>query len=408
VRRDRFWLVVSLGVAAVSLVVGYFAWPGGRDPEYVTAPVERGSIVAAVKATGAVNPVTSVQVGTYVSGPILEIYADFNSKVAKGERIAKIDPRTFSMKVDMAAANLADAEARVARAQADLDLKHAQLIRQQSLAQSRVASLNDLDVARSAAEQAEADLKLARATVAQAAAALSEARINLGYTEIVSPVDGIVVSRNVDVGQTVAASFQTPTLFVIAEDLTKMQVNAQVSEADIGMVREGQIATFTVDAYPGRAFPASVKQVRNSPLTVQSVVTYDVVLNVDNREGLLKPGMTASVDIVTARAEDVLKVPTAALRFKPPTPDDEADDASGTARAYPSGGGEATKPRPTVYRLVHGEPVAAAVTTGLADETTTEVKSADLEPGERVILRLKPAAQQNATIPGMGPSRRRP
>lgn len=412
-RRVRFWLAVSLGVGAAAGVAAWLLWPSSNLAEYVTAPVERGEIVATVKATGSLAPVKAVDVGTYVSGPILEILADFNSNVTRGQLIAKIDPRTFLLAVDSAEANLTNAQARVAQAKANLELRRAQLRRHQELARTRVVSGEELDVARSGAAQATAELRLAEATVEQARAAVDDARVRLGYTEIVSPIDGIVVSRNVNVGQTVAATFQTPTLFVIAGDLTRMGVAAQVSEADIGAVRDGQTAKFTVDAYPGRPFAATVTQVRNAPQTVQNVVTYDVILSVDNPEGLLKPGMTASVTIVTGRREDVLKVPTSALRFRPP--DSQAEDeqhAVATARAARDPrdgvGKEPDDRAPRVYRLVNDQPVPVAVTPGINDELMTEVASHDLRSSDRVILRIKPkAADQPGLLPGFGGPRRR-
>ncbi|MEW6270978.1 MAG: efflux RND transporter periplasmic adaptor subunit [Thermodesulfobacteriota bacterium] len=390
-RRGRSWLVAALGAGALAALLYWLFAGNGEVREYVTVPVERGPIVATVTATGTLNPVRSITVGTYVSGPIADIRVDYNSPVQKGQVIAKIDPRTFQGKVDRARAELANAEAQVEKARADLNLKRAQLQRQEALARTKVVSREELDVARSNAEQAVAQLSLAQAAVAQAKASLSEAEVNLGYTDIVSPVDGIVVSRDVQVGQTVAASFQTPTLFVIAEDLAKMQVNSFVSEADIGRVREGQSATFTVDAYPGREFPATVRQVRNAPQSLENVVTYDVVLDVDNREHLLKPGMTANVSIVVASADDVLKVPTAALRFRPPQDEGE----TGTAHAVPSARSRDERDDRAVWLLSRGRPVRVEVETGLADDVMTAVSGGDLEPGDRVITRIKsePAEQ---------------
>lgn len=391
--RGRLWIAAIAALAVVALLATWWFGDGADQRRYVTAPVERGPIVATVTATGTVNPVKSVTVGTYVSGPIQDIFVDYNSPVTKGQVIAKIDPRTYQGKVDRARAELSTAIAGVEKARADAKLRRLQEARQEALARTRVVSRDELDVSRSTAEQAEAQLKLAEAAVEQAQASLREAEVNLGYTDIVSPVDGIVVSRDVQVGQTVAASFQTPTLFVIAEDLKRMQVNAFVSEADIGRVREGQRATFSVDAYPGRSFPAIVRQVRNSPQSVENVVTYDVVLDVDNEEQLLKPGMTANVSVVTAEANDVLKVPTAALRFQPPPPGDGAvaaprPTAGASEKAEPAGArGEA------VWVLSRGVPKRVPVTPGLSDETMTAVTSDALEPGDRVITRIQSDAQ---------------
>jgi HlyD family secretion protein len=304
------------GLVVLALIY-WWVRSGDEEAGYLTTAVERGMISQLVAATGTVNPVTTVQVGTYVSGPIKEIYVDFNSPVKKGQVAAKIDPRPFIMKVRQAEANLANAWAKVKKDEADLTYKKLTLERIQELLRRDLVSQDERDTARSNHEQAEAQIELDRAQVKQAEAALEEARVNLGYTDIVSPVDGVVIARNVDVGQTVAASFQTPVLFLIARDLTKMQVNANVSEADIGLVAEGNPASFTVDAYPERAFWGTIEQVRNSPLIVQNVVTYDVVISVDNLDFALKPGMTASVSVRVAHREDTLKVPLAALRFRP-------------------------------------------------------------------------------------------
>ncbi|MBU6283133.1 efflux RND transporter periplasmic adaptor subunit [bacterium] len=400
----RFRIGVALGLAALA---GYVAWTMRSEPErreWVTATVERGPLVSTVAATGTVNPVKSVIVGTYVSGPVAAIDVDFNSKVRRGQRIAKIDPRNFVGKVEQARASLADAQAQVRKAEAELALRRSQLGRQEKLATSRVLSVEELDVARSSAKQAEAQLSLAGAEVEKARASLKDAEVNLGYTDIVSPVDGIVVSRNVDVGQTVAATFQTPTLFVIAESLERMQVNAFVGEADIGRVREGQEASFTVDAFPGRAIPAVVRQVRNAPTTVQNVVTYDVVLDVDNRDGTLKPGMTANVRIVTDRVADSLLVPTAALRFRPPSAEEAPPSPAPPA---PAGAGRAGR----VWRLEGEQPVAVAVVAGLSDETTTAIESGGIAPGDRVVLRLAPQGaappSSNPMLPGLGGGSRR-
>ncbi len=427
-RRGRTRIGAWLGAAVVAALLAWLLWPSSEEREYVTAPVERGPIVATVGATGAVNPVRSVQVGTYVSGPILELYADFNSPVVRGQRIAKIDPRTFVGKVEINRAELANAEARVAKASADLELKRTQLGRQRALARTAVTSANELDIAAASAAQAEAELQLARAGVEQARAALREAEVNLGYTDILSPIDGIVVSRNVDVGQTVAASFQTPTLFVIAEDLARMEVYAFVSEADVGRVHEGQSASFTVDAFPGRPFAATVRQVRNAPTTLQNVVTYDVVLEVDNSAGLLKPGMTANVRIVTDERVDVLLVPSAALRFRPPETGEDAGVApaaraaashAGTTRdmAPASPASDAGAPAPLaaaraaaggtrpgrVYRLEGDRLVPVEVAVGISDDTLTQVEGSGLAAGDRVVLRIRSAAPPpSGALPGMG------
>src|SRR3989441_896879 len=242
-----------------------------------------------------------------------------------GQRVAKIDPAPFTVKVREAEANLKNAEAKVQKDRADLQLKKLLLERNQVLLSKNLNAQNDVDTAKSNYDQAVAQLSLDAAGVAQAQASLDEAQINLRYTDILSPVDGVVVSRSVDVGQTVAASFQTPTLFLIAEDLAKMQVDTNVSESDVGRVGLGQPVTFTVDAYPGQPFHGTVAQVRNAPITVQNVVTYDVVVAVDNSGLELKPGMTANVSITTAKRDQALRIPVRALRFRP---DGSAPDAT--------------------------------------------------------------------------------
>lgn len=388
---------VALLVLAVLLLAGaaYAYWRRGNGDGpvgYVTATLERGPVTAAVTATGTVNPVTTVQVGTYVSGPILAIDVDYNSPVRKGQRVAKIDPAPFAVKVQRAEANVGTAWARVAQAQADLRLRTVNLDRSRRLLGTNVVAQNEFDEARSAFERATAQVALEEANVRQATAELEEARINLGYTDITSPVDGVVVSRNVDVGQTVAASFQTPTLFLIAQNLTEMQVNAAVSESDIGTVREGQPVTFTVDAYPGRDFAGRVTQVRNAPTTVQNVVTYDVVIGVDNTDLALKPGMTATVEIETAHADDALRLPLRALTFTPPDHDGAGRDD-----------GEA------VWRLRgDGTLERVAVETGVRDDSHVAVAGGGLAAGDAVVLALDTAVgpREGPRIPGVPRFRR--
>jgi HlyD family secretion protein len=315
--------------------------------------------------------------------------------------VAKIDPSQFQVKVSQAEANLVNAKASVVKAESDLELKRLTLDRYRELRRRDLISQNDLDTAKSTFDQAVAQVALEQASVRQAEAQLAEARINLGYTDIVSPVDGVVVSRNVDVGQTVAASFQTPTLFQIAQDLTKMQVNASVSESDIGTVRDGQRATFNVDAFPGREFRGLVVQVRNAPITVQNVVTYDVVIEVDNSSLELKPGMTATVTITTAEREDVLRAPVRALRFNP----DAAAEAS-PGRAAPTRRGASA---PVVWRLeADGTVERVEVKTGLRDDVHVEIVSGGLEAGDQVAVAYNRKAEVPAApnIPGM-PRRRR-
>ena len=377
----------GLFLAGLLLLALIYWWvrSGEEEVGYLTAKVEWGMISQVVTATGTVNPVTTVQVGTYVSGPIKEIHVDFNSPVEKGQIVAKIDPRPFVMKVRQAEANLANARAKIKKDEADLTYKKLRLERMQELLRRSLISEDDRDTAQSNYEQAKAQLELDNAQVEQAKAALEESRVNLGYTDILSPVDGVVISRSVDVGQTVAASFQTPVLFLIARDLTKMQVNANVSEADIGLVAEGNTASFTVDTYPERAFWGTIRQVRNSPLIVQNVVTYDVVINVDNPDFALKPGMTATVSVRVAHREDTLKVPLAALRFRP---DKEEDSHVDGKRVWVLGPQKDLRPVPVV--------------TGISDDTFTELVSNTLKEGDEVVtsFRSTSSATSRVTLPG--------
>ncbi len=398
-RRWRLLVLALFLVVAGGVVYRGLAGSERSAPRYRTERVTRGDLVASVTATGTVNPVKTVQVGTYVSGPIQAIDVDFNSPVKKDQRVAKIDPRPFQLRVQQSEAGLANARAALAKARADLAYKSANLTRNRELATQGIVAADAVDVLASGVQQARAEVALQEAQTQQAEAQLAEARVNLGYTDIVSPVDGVVVSRAVDVGQTVAASFQTPTLFVIAEDLTKMQVNANVSEADIGAVREGQTATFSVDAFPERSFTGVVSQVRNSPLNVQNVITYDVVIDSANADLALRPGMTANVEIVVGRREGVLRIPTAALRFRPPAGEGEAVAAPTAA---------------TVWRLAGTTPEPVAVSAGLADDSYTEVHGGGLAEGDAVIVGLERAhagdaasAQQRPPGFNMGGGHRR-
>ncbi len=389
--------VALIAGALVALAIAYWIYraeTSAPPPEYVTGPVDRGPVEQTVTATGTVNPVTTVQVGTYVSGPIQAIDVDYNSPVKKGQRVAKIDPAPFAVKVREAEANLANSKAKVQKDQADLELKKLLLERNRALLGKNLIAQNDLDTAKSNYDQAVAQLALDQAGVQQSQASLEEGQINLRYTDILSPVDGVVVARNVDVGQTVAASFQTPTLFLIAEDLTKMQVDTNVSESDVGRVSQGQAATFTVDAYPGQPFEGTVAQVRNAPITVQNVVTYDVVIAVDNPKLELKPGMTANVAVTTARRDQVLRLPARAFRFRPegaPAPTSRKEESV----VYVLGG--------------DGEPRKVEVKVGIRDAQHAELLGGDLKDGDKVIIGIRremPDAASQARPPGFAGPRR--
>jgi HlyD family secretion protein len=372
-------LVVAALIIAVAV---YFLHGGSSGAQYVTTPASRGDIVQAVIATGTVNPVVTVQVGTYVSGPIVQMLCDFNTQVKKGQLCAKIDPSTYQVTLDQAQANLANGTAQLHKDEATLAYAKVTYQRDQQLIGENVISQDALDSAKSTYQAAVAQVEVDKAAIMQQQASVRAAKVNLAYTDIISPVDGTVVARNVDMGQTVAASFQTPTLFLIAQDLTKMQVDTNVSESDVGPVLAGQKAGFTVDAFPDRTFWGSVAQVRQSPITVQNVVTYDVVIAVSNPELLLKPGMTANARIVTAERDSVLKVPLQALRFSP-TGADEHQHHRGAGNGTKSAESERNG---HVWVSDNGKLRRVKIVRGLDDGNSVEIVSGDLQPGEQVVI----------------------
>jgi HlyD family secretion protein len=369
-------LIAGLIVIVIA-AAGYFLFRGnGNEPKFRTDKVARGDIEMAVTATGTVNPVTTVLVGTQVSGTIKNIYVDFNSPVKKGQLIARIDPALFEAQVNQARSNLFSAQANQEKAEATLVDAQRTMERYKELFSKNLVAKSDFDTAETNYETAKASVNAAKAQVAQSEAALSSTDINLYYTKIISPVDGIVVSRNVDVGQTVAASFQTPTLFSIAQDLTKMQIDTNVAEADIGKLKVGQDVEFTVDAYPDITFKGKVGQVRNAPITVQNVVTYDVVIHVNNPDVKLKPGMTANVSIIVSIKKDVLKIPNAALRFKP------VDKSKPADKSKPGAQQKGT----AVWTLEQGKSKRIPVSLGISDGNYTEVISGDIKEGQELIV----------------------
>jgi HlyD family secretion protein len=351
---------------------------------YETAAVDRGRIDAKVTATGTVSAIVTVQVGSQVSGRIDKLFVDWSSPVKKGQVVATIEPSFFRAAAQQARATYAAARAAVDKAKAQAVEAERTYARSQKLLHEGLASQADVDVAEGNALAARADVAAQEASVLQARAALDQAMLNLGYTTIVSPIDGTVISRNVDVGQTVAAALQAPTLFTIAQDLTKMQVDTNVAEADVGKLREGMAVTFTVDAYPGRPFAGRVRQVRDAAQTVQNVVTYDAVIDFDNDQHLLRPGMTASVTFVYADRADALRLPNGALRFKP----DAATVAAMTGA--PAAKGKAAPPKApppaaderVAWVLRGGKAVEVPVRVGITDGTTTEVVSGDVREGD--------------------------
>ena len=405
-----------IGVLTVGLTIGgYVAFNGERKApvRYRSTAVERGPVISLVTATGTINPVVSVQVGTQVSGMIKSLHADFNSVVKAGDVVAVIDPEPIKARRDQAASNLEMAKASVSRAKTDLAQRKRELDRVKSLVAQQFVSQNDVDVAATNFQAAEAQVNVAAAQVKQAEAALNAAELDLKYTIIRSPVNGIVVARNVEVGQTIAASFATPNLFLIALDLTKMQVDTNVSESDIGGITEGKEATFTVDAYPGHQFFGTIRQVRLAPINVQNVVTYNVVVSVDNGDLRLKPGMTANVSIVVAQRDSVLKVPNAALRFTPPVAGQTDRSLPGGMHAKETGREETTgagrgvgAPSRTVWKQgPSGDLESIRVQTGISDGLATEIVSQELSEGALVIVGIdRPKGERGGAElpPGFG------
>jgi len=349
-------LIGLLIVAAVGAGVGaYYIKRGGPEIQIVTSPISRGDIVDTVGATGTLQAVTTVQVGSQVSGNISWLGADFNSIVKKGQTIARLDPSLFQAQLEQSKANLAQAHANLAKAQSDLQRMRVQLTdaqqkytRAQELAAKSLLPQSDLDSAKIAVDSAQASLGAQQATVNQATASVAQSQasvnqnqVNLDHTIITAPIDGIVTQRSVDVGQTVAASMQAPTLFVLAADLTKMQVNANIDEADVGRIRPGQHVTFRVDAYPTETFEGAVSQIRLQPVVVQNVTTYGTVIDVPNNQLKLKPGMTANVKVEISKRTDVLRIPNAALRFRPSTDVFAALNQQVPPEAQPGGGNRA-------------------------------------------------------------------
>ncbi|MDD5300970.1 MAG: efflux RND transporter periplasmic adaptor subunit [Gallionella sp.] len=362
-----------LAVAAItaSTVTYRQLYTVSPEQQYRVQPVEKGGISQTVSANGTINPVSLVNVGTQVSGTVKKLYVDYNSKVTKGQILLELDDALL-------AAQKKQSQANVQSAMASLELATANEARTRSLLAQEYVSRQELDTAVQARKAAEAQLQLARATV-------EKDQANLDYSVIRSPVAGVVVDRTVDVGQTVAASLQTPTLFKIAQDLSKMQIDANFAEADIGSIRVGQAVRFTVDAFAGRNFQGVVKLIRLNPTTVQNVVTYDVVIDVDNPEQILLPGMTAYVSIAVAERKDVLLVPNAALRFKPANTGDQKRGRPGGA---PNGGAAPKRDvfAGKVYVLEQGELTPLNVSLGITDNRNTEITAGDLKAGDQVIV----------------------
>lgn len=454
-KKHRFPRWIAWAVLAIAAIAGWQIWQSYAQSRivYETLPLEYGSVQAGITATGALNPVVSVQVGSQVSGNIKALYADFNTKVKQGQLVALIDPQIFQAQVDQASGAAASmhsavvaAQAQVTRAQADVSSAKAgrnnlisvlardranavnaeiQWQRSEDLFRQGVVSKQDHDSARASYEASQAQItadqsqidaadhniqaveaqvqvavtqmSAARAQERQSQAALRQAAISLEHTRILAPVSGTVIARYMDVGQTVAASFQAPTIFNIAQDLTKMQVDTSVDESDIGSIRTGQTAAFTVDAYPGTTFKGVVTDVRKAPINAQNVVTYDVVIAVPNPDLKLFPGMTANVSIFTAREENALKLPNAALRFRP-----SSEMLKQSGRPAPKGG------QAQIYVLSGAKPQAVPVALGITDGRFTTVTGSGLKKGDPIVIRAQSknsSATPASSSPSGGPRR---
>jgi HlyD family secretion protein len=400
--RSRRWLYVAIAVVAVILIVGgvlFFRGESGGAIQFKSAEAHTGDLTVTVTATGTLEPVNDVDIGTEVSGTIKTVEVDYNDRVKKGQVLARLDTAKLEAQVlqskaalQSAQASVLDAEATMLEARSELGrLKHVL-----ELSGGKVPSQNDLDAATAKLKRAEAQAATAHAQVAEAQAKLSLDQTSLDKAIIVSPIDGVVLKREIEPGQTVAASLQAPVLFTVAESLAQMELHVAVDEADVGQVKEGQEASFTVDAFPNREFPAAITQVRQAPQTVEGVVTYETVLSVDNADLSLRPGMTATAEITVQKLKDVLLVPNAALRFSPPSTKAESSSSGGgllgmllPRRHRPSSnnkrkdlGGKHQR----VWVLQDGAPVAVAVTVGASDGQMTEVQSKELKSGTAVLV----------------------
>ncbi len=412
--------------------------------EFDTANVDRGKIIARVTATGTLSALVTVQVGTQVSGTIQKLLVDFNSPVKKGQLIAKIDPQLIAASLEQARANFEAAQGNLLKAEAQERDAGRQFERSRDLLDRKLIAQADFDTTQANLEVAKGASAAARGTLAQAKAALFQAQVNLNMTSIVSPTDGTVISRSVDVGQTVAASLAAPTLFVIAKDLREMQVDTSVAEADVGKLSTAMAATFTVDAFPGERFRGKVRQIRNAPTTLQNVVTYDAVIDVANPDLKLRPGMTANITFIAAERDGVVRVPNAALRFRPtpeifsalgiPVPAGVRDAGNraggpaggpgagggahsggaapgggagpggpGGARPHGAGHGDAPTDRRSVWALRDGKPQMVPLRIGLSDGNMTEMLEGELREGEAVIVDASAADGQAPGAPATAP-----
>src|SRR5688500_7936487 len=410
---------ILLTTAALLLAggAGFAYWRMGGDSAeatFVTTHVQRGNITQVVSSTGTLQAGVTVQVGSQVSGTIDKLFANFNSKVQAGQMVAQLNQDKFKAAVDQAKANLIAAQSSFAKAKVSVEDAGRTLERTRELRKRELTAQSELDAAQTAHDAAMAQLEVNKAQVAQAQAAINQVSVDLNNTTIRSPVDGIVISRNVDVGQTVAASLQAPTLFTIANDLSKMEVHSNVDEADVGNVWEGQEVTFTVHAFPPRRFRGKVHQVRNAPIVVQNVVTYLAVARIDNKELLLKPGMTANVQFLVSRKEDVLTIPNMAMRFKPPDEKEEAQEllrreqsrtapqvgerrTSRQSAARGSGAAGGGTRRARIYLLKDDKVQPVEIQLGITDGSRTEIRNGDVQENDPVIIGMSSAADSNGS-----------
>lgn len=375
------YLIPGVPCLIAIIVVSIYFFGNTESTQYKTEKIDRGTIAKYVTATGTINPVRTVIIGSQVTGLISKLYADYNSEVRTGQIVAQIDPIPFEHQVKRAEAALAIAVSSLEKAKVTSKNNRRNYHRSKKLYAKKVVSIEELDSVRTAYEAGLADTKLAEAQVLQAKAALEIAKTDLKHTVILSPLNGIVISRNVDVGQTVVSSFQTPTLFNIAEDLVHMQVNTNVDEADIGMVKVGQDAKFTVDAFPEDVFEGKVSEIRMAPILFQNVVTYDTIINVDNSSLKLKPGMTANASILVDRVEDVLRVPNAALRYTPSEVFKSETDKKALIDRKSS-----AKTRSHIWVLENGKLRRLEIKLGRGNDSFTEISEGDLKEGQEVVI----------------------
>ena len=430
--KKPLWIVLGL-VVLVGGGVGIWQWrkhaAAGAAPRFETVAIDRGPITAKVTATGTLSALVTVQVGTQVSGRIKEILVDFNSPVKKGQVIARIEPALFQAAMESARANYLAAQGSIAKLEAQAENAKLQYDRAEQLFERKAIAQADLDTARATMRAANGDVVAAKGNMEQARAALNQAKVNLDYTTILSPTTGVVISRSVDVGQTVAASLSAPTLFLIAEDLTKMQVDTSVAEADIGKLKAEMDATFTVDAFPSRTFKGKIRQIRNAPQTQQNVVTYDAVIDVSNPGLELRPGMTANVTFIYDHRDSALRVANAALRFQPPPelaraawgggggPGQKGGGQRGPGSGEgggrrmgggrPGGGGGETPDRRMLWVLRGPTPTPVRVRAGVSDGTNTEIETTELHEGDHVVTDAEMPGSENKTPPAGGGAFRR-